>query len=71
MRAIVADDEPLARQGIRLHLRRHPHVSIVAEARDGEEAATLIAEHKPDLVFLDVQMPGMDGFEVLEAVAPT
>ena len=71
MRAIVADDEPLARQGIRLHLRRHPHVSIVAEARDGEEAATLIAEHKPDLVFLDVQMPGMDGFEVLDAVAPT
>ena len=71
MRAIVADDEPLARQGIQLHLRRHPHVSVVAEARDGEEAATLIAEHKPDLVFLDVQMPGMDGFEVLDTVAPT
>jgi two-component system, LytTR family, response regulator len=71
MRAIVVDDEPLARQGICLHLRRHPHVTVVAEARDGEEAATLIAEHRPDLVFLDVQMPGLDGFEVLEAVAPT
>jgi two-component system LytT family response regulator len=71
LRAIIADDEPLARQGVRLHLQRHPHVTVAAEARDGEEAATLIAELKPDLVFLDVQMPGLDGFEVLDAVAPT
>jgi two-component system LytT family response regulator len=68
-RAVIVDDEPLARQGIRLHLRRHLHVSVVGEARDGEEAATLIPELRPDLVFLDVQMPGLDGFEVVEALA--
>jgi two-component system LytT family response regulator len=69
IRAVIVDDEPLARQGIRLHLQRHPHVSVAGEARDGEEAATLIAELRPDLVFLDVQMPGMDGFELLELLA--
>jgi two-component system LytT family response regulator len=71
IQAVIADDEPLARDGVRLHLQRHGHVSVVGQAGDGEEAATLIVELRPDLVFLDVQMPALDGFEVLEAIAPT
>ncbi|HEX2060936.1 MAG TPA: LytTR family DNA-binding domain-containing protein [Thermoanaerobaculia bacterium] len=66
MRVVVADDEPLARRTIRLLARRDPEIAIVAEARDGAEALEAIREHKPDLVFLDIQMPRLDGFDVLE-----
>src|SRR5687767_1961348 len=69
VRALIADDEPLARDGIRLHLARHPDVVIAGEAGDGDEAVALIEELKPDLVFLDVQMPALDGFGVLESIA--
>jgi two-component system LytT family response regulator len=69
IRALIVDDEPLARDGIRLHLARHPDVVVVGEAGDGDEAISRIEELKPDLVFLDVQLPALDGFAVLEVIA--
>jgi two-component system LytT family response regulator len=63
---VIADDEPLARKTIRLLARRDPDVTIVAECRNGAEAIDAVHEHKPDVLFLDVQMPGLDGFDVLE-----
>lgn len=70
IRAIIVDDEPLAREGVRLHLEADPDVEIIGEAGTGEEAVELIETMRPDLLFLDVQMPGMDGFGVLDAVGP-
>jgi two-component system, LytTR family, response regulator len=70
IRTIIVDDEPLARDGVRLHLEDAPDVEIVGEAGSGEEAVSLIETMRPDLMFLDVQMPGLDGFGVLEAVGP-
>jgi two-component system LytT family response regulator len=64
----VADDEPLARDCVRLALRHHPDVVVVAECGDGRAAVAAIEQHAPDLVFLDVQMPDLDGFEVVEQV---
>jgi two-component system LytT family response regulator len=69
IRTLIADDEPLAREGIRLRLGAQTGIAIVGEATDGSEAAEMIARLRPDLVFLDVQMPGLDGFGVLETVA--
>jgi two-component system LytT family response regulator len=63
--AAVVDDEPLAREGIRLLLERDPEVTVVGEAGNASEALALLKRTKPQLVFLDVQMPGGDGFEVL------
>ena len=68
IRALIVDDEPLARRGIALRLARHPDVEIVGEAANGREAFFAISEHLPTLMFLDVQMPGVDGFELLRAV---
>ncbi len=65
---LVVDDEPLAREGLKLLLGRQPQVESVSEARNGREATALIREQKPDLVFLDVQMPRIDGFAVVHAV---
>ncbi len=65
---IVVDDEPAARRGVRLLLERDPTIEIVGEAAGGIEAAELIAQRKPALAFLDVQMPGCDGFETLARV---
>lgn len=65
---LVVDDEPLARQGLRLLLGRQPQVESVSEARNGREAIALIREKKPDLVLLDVQMPRTDGFAVVHAI---
>jgi len=66
--ALIVDDEPIAREGLRLLLGRQSHVESVSEARNGREAIALIREHKPDLVLLDVQMPRTDGFAVVHAV---
>jgi two-component system LytT family response regulator len=66
VRAVIADDEPLARERIRTLLSRFTEVTIVGEARDGNETLEMIRGLRPSLVFLDVQMPEMDGFEVLE-----
>jgi two-component system LytT family response regulator len=68
MRVVIVDDEPIAREGVRTQLLREPEVEIVAECGDGLEAVETIRELLPDLVFLDVQMPGMDGFEVVQTL---
>ena len=65
---LVVDDEPLAREGLKLLLARQPQVESVAEARNGREAIALIREQRPDLVLLDVQMPRTDGFAVVHTV---
>jgi two-component system LytT family response regulator len=65
---LIVDDEPLARDGLRVLLSRDPEVSAIREARDGREAVAAIRESNPDLVFLDVQMPEMDGFEVVRKI---
>jgi two-component system LytT family response regulator len=66
MRAVIVDDEPLARQIIREYLADFPDVKVVGECKNGRQAVRIINEEKPGLVFLDIRMPGMDGFEVLE-----
>ena len=68
LRAVIVDDEDLARQLLREYVQASAGVRIVAECANGFEAVKAIAEHKPDLVFLDVQMPKLDGFEVLELI---
>ena len=68
LRVLVVDDEPLAREGLKLLLGRQPQVESVSEARNGREAVALIREQKPDLVLLDVQMPRIDGFAVVQAI---
>ena len=68
IRTLIVDDEPLARRGIALRLARHRDIEIVGEAANGREAFFAISEHQPSLMFLDVQMPGVDGFELLRAV---
>jgi two-component system, LytTR family, response regulator len=70
IRTLIADDEPLARHGVRLLLERDSGIEIVGEASGGVEAADLILRLRPDLVFLDVQMVGCDGFETLKRVGP-
>ena len=70
IRTLIADDEPLARRGIRHLLERQTGIEIVGEASGGVEAADLIQNLRPDLVFLDVQMVGCDGFETLARVGP-
>jgi len=67
-RVVIVDDEPIAREGIRMQLANEPLVEIVAECGDGLEAVEMIRELSPDLLFLDVQMPGMSGFEVMQTV---
>lgn len=68
IRALIVDDEELARQRVRLLLAEEPDVEIVGECKDGFEAIDQIQETKPDLLFLDVQMPEMDGFEMLRQI---
>lgn len=68
LRALIVDDEELARQRLRLLLRDEPDVEAVAECADGFEAVEQIQTTKPDVLFLDVQMPEMDGFEVLRRI---
>jgi two-component system LytT family response regulator len=68
VRAVIVDDEPLARERIRNMLATRPEYTVVAECGDGEEAIAVIVAERPDLVFLDVQMPELDGFAVLEAL---
>jgi two-component system LytT family response regulator len=70
IRTFIVDDEPLAREGIRLLLQGDPELEVVGEAGAGREAVAQIQHLRPDLVFLDVQMPEMTGFEVLGALAP-
>ena len=68
MRVLIVDDEPLARDCLRLALRGAEGVDLVAECCDGASAVDAIRHHAPDIVFLDVQMPGLDGFAVLDQI---
>jgi two-component system LytT family response regulator len=68
VRAVVADDEPAAREAVITMLAEHPEVSIVGEATNGREAVDVIRRTRPDLLFLDIQMPDRDGFGVLDAL---
>jgi two-component system LytT family response regulator len=68
IRTILVDDEPLATQGLQLRLEAHDDVEIVATASNGREAIRQIKTQKPDLVFLDIQMPGFDGFSVIQGM---
>ena len=68
IRAVIVDDEDLSRQILREYLKKEPDIEIVAECANGFAAVKAVSEHKPDLLFLDVQMPKLDGFEVLELV---
>ena len=66
--ALIVDDEPLAREGLQMLLASEPEIANVLEAKNGLEAVSIISEQRPDIVFLDVQMPEMDGFAVVEQV---
>ncbi len=66
LKTLIVDDESLARRGLVHRLRKIPDVEIVGEARNGREALKLISEKNPDLVFLDIQMPGLSGFDVVK-----
>lgn len=68
MRVAIVDDEPVAREGLRMWLATEPDTVVVGEAGSPAEAVELVLRERPDLLFLDVQMPGGDGFDVLEAV---
>ena len=71
IRSIIVDDEPLARRGLELRLHAFADFEIVAQCANGREAVDAVAEHAPDLMFLDIEMPGIDGFEVLRRVPQT
>jgi two-component system, LytTR family, response regulator len=68
IRTIIVDDEELARRGIELRLAPHADVEIVGHCVNGREAIEAVTEQKPDLMFLDIQMPGLSGFDVLARV---
>jgi len=69
-RVLIVDDEPLARVSVRTLLAREPDIAIVGECADGASAVDAIRAERPDLVFLDVQMPGLDGFGVIREIGP-
>jgi two-component system LytT family response regulator len=66
IRTLVVDDEPLARSGLCLRLEKYPQIEVLRSCQNGKEALAAIAELAPDLVFLDIQMPGFTGFDVVE-----
>ena len=70
IRTLIIDDEPLARRNLRVLLEKDPQIEILEECRNGREAVKAINTHSPDLIFLDIQMPELDGFDVLARVGP-
>lgn len=70
LRVLIADDEPLARGGVRARLAGHADITLVGECTDGPSALAALHAQAPDLLFLDVQMPGLSGLDVLEALPP-
>src|SRR2546425_7228841 len=68
LRTLIVDDELLSRKKIRAFLQGHPEFQVVGECADGEQALAAICAQRPDLIFLDVQIPGRDGFEVLDCL---
>lgn len=71
IRTLIVDDEPLARRGLELRLREHPDIEIVGHCANGRELLQRLAVDHPALIFLDVQMPGLDGFQTLAAIPET
>ena len=71
IKAILIDDEPLARDIVKIYLSEDAEITVVAECSDGFEGVKAIALHKPDLIFLDIQMPKINGFEMLELIDET
>jgi two-component system LytT family response regulator len=70
IKTLIVDDEPLARKRIRALLEDYPEIEAIGECANGQEAAEAIRRHAPDLMFLDVQMPGMDGLTLIKTVSP-
>jgi two-component system, LytTR family, response regulator len=70
IRTLIVDDEPLARENLRIRLAAAPDFEVVGECGNGRDAVAMIAAQRPDLVFLDIRMPDMDGFAVLERIEP-
>ena len=68
MKVIIIDDEPLARSIVKEYLQKHPQLEVVQECNDGFEGLKAIQQQQPDLVFLDIQMPKINGFEMLELI---
>lgn len=68
IKTVLIDDEPLARELVREYLQAYPQIEVVAECNDGFEGLKAIQQHQPDLLFLDIQMPKINGFEMLELV---
>ena len=68
MKAIIIDDEPLARMMVKEYLQAYPHITVAEECNDGFEGMKAIQHHQPDLIFLDIQMPKINGFEMLELI---
>src|SRR5688572_4457553 len=68
IRTLIVDDEPLARQRVRLLLAEEPDIDLLGESADGFQAVEQIQSTRPDLLFLDIQMPEMDGFELLRRI---
>lgn len=68
MKVIIIDDEPLARSIVKEYLQKHPQLEVMQECNDGFEGLKAIQQHQPDLVFLDIQMPKINGFEMLELI---
>src|ERR1051326_4525607 len=71
LKTLIVDDEASARSRLRKLLSAHPELELIGEASDGVEAVTRIEQWQPDLLLLDVQMPGLNGFEVLQALSKT
>src|SRR5882672_2022021 len=67
-KVIIIDDEPLARSIVKEYLNKHPEMELVQECNDGFEGIKAIQQHQPDLIFLDIQMPKINGFEMLELI---
>ena len=68
MKAIIIDDEPLARSIVKEYLQKHPQLELIQECNDGFDGLKAIQQHQPDLIFLDIQMPKINGFEMLELI---
>ena len=66
---VIADDQPVMRTGLRMILQAHDDIEVVAEAGDGKEAVEMVRMHQPDVVLMDIQMPGTDGIEATRQLA--